>query len=135
MNSILRTAPLLIILAGLLFGYLGMRCGINSSCPVAALLSDFAFSLFKPLWIFSLFSLPIGVALLFAKQKVFKTWLHFAFWWLPLSVIVIYILSSGGRGMMPLYSYSQGGVAIVMGSLFTIISLGVIGWKQFGSKK
>jgi hypothetical protein len=134
MNTATRTIPLLIILASLLVGYLSMRCGITSSCPFAVSFSDLAFSLFKPLWIFSLFSIPVGVVLTFARRDALKTWFYFTAWWIPLSVVFV-AMTVDSHSWMPLFDFGKSEAAILMSSLFTIISLGIIGWKQFRSRK
>lgn len=89
----------------------------------------------EPLLIFSIPFFLLVISIFFVGKHALKTWLCFAAWWLPLSVVVIYIGSSGGDGLMPFYSYGPSEVAVPMAALFTIISLGIIGWKQFGSKK
>lgn len=135
MKATSKILPLATVLVVFLLGYFGMRCGIDPKCPLVVPFSSLAFSLLKPAWVFSLISLPAGIALLFANKRVFKTWLVFTAYWLPLSFMAIYIFSSSQRGLMPLYSYSPGTIAIIMASLFTAISLVIIGWKQFFSKK
>lgn len=89
----------------------------------------------EPLIIFSAVVFLFLISFLFVRKSAYLPWLRFAFWWLPISAVVIYIASSGENSWMPLYSYSQGEVAAFMASLFTIISLAIIGWKQFGPKK
>ena len=89
----------------------------------------------EPLLIFSAIIFLFLISFLFIRERAFLPWLWFALWWLPLSMIVIYVASSGENSWMPLYSHSQGEVALFMASLFTIISLGIIAYKQFNLGK
>lgn len=91
-----------------------------------------AWSIGQPLLIFSVVTSLLLISFPFVRVNTFSSWLKFAFWWLPLSAVVIYIASSGENSWMPLYSYSQGEVAVFMAGLFTLISLVIIVWKQFG---
>lgn len=88
----------------------------------------------EPLLIFSVVLLSILILLRFTKPSVITAWLPFTAWWLPLSIVLVYIGSSGGTGLMPFYSYSPIEVATPLAILFGVISLGIIGWKQFLSK-
>ena len=89
----------------------------------------------QPLLVLSSTVFAFMVLLYFFGNKVRLSWLRFAAWWIPLSIVVIYIGSSGGGGLMPFYSYSPSEMATPMAALFAAISLGIIAWKQFKSKK
>lgn len=95
-------------------------------------LDSLVWSVGQPLLIFSVATFLLLISFPFVRVSTFSSWLKFAFWWLPLSVIAIYIGSSGENGWAPYYKYSQVEVAILMASLFVFISLIIIVWKQFG---
>lgn len=85
----------------------------------------------EPLFIFG-FGLTVSSAiLLFSKnQKAILSWKKFAFWWLILSVILILATPTSHNTWMPLYSVDREIVTWLMGGLFTLISLLLIGWKS-----
>ncbi len=117
------------------FSYLGMYCGIDTNCALAPYLSSFSFTLLKPLWVFGLFSLPVYMVLIFVRNSAWKAWLQFSSWWLPLSVIVIAITPTWSSSWFSFFSIVKEDSAIIMASLFTIISLILISWKQFSLGK
>lgn len=60
----------------------------------------------------------------FLQEEVFRAWLHFAYWWIPLSLVMIYLAagtSGGGFGMPNVFD--QEFVSMIFASLFAIISL------------
>lgn len=89
----------------------------------------------EPLLIFSVTVFLFLVAFLFFRNTTRLSWLHFALWWLPLSVVLIAITPVTNSNWIPMYSIDRNTVTTLMAALFTVISLGIIGWKQFGSKK
>lgn len=89
----------------------------------------------EPLLILSVATLAVLLLLRFARQSVQNYWVNFAIWWLPLSVLLIAVTPVTNSNWMPTFSIERITVTIIMAALFTIISLGIIGWKQFGSKR
>lgn len=88
--------------------------------------------------IFFLFSLLILIfSFLTYKmhEKVFRPWLHFAYWWVPLSIVLSLLAgggSGGGFGMPNLLD--QESVAFIFAALFSIISLIIIIRKHFATR-
>lgn len=126
---------LLIVLFTILVGYFGMLCGVDSKCVLYPYLNHYSFTLFKPMWVYGLFCLPVPLTLFFVRGKVLRSWLPFAYWFVPLSAILIALSPTWSSSWFPLYSFVKEETAQFMAVLFTIISLGIIGWKQFGTKK
>jgi hypothetical protein len=89
----------------------------------------FAFALlpFIPVLILSLLTYKM-------RDEVFRTWLHFAYWWIPLSIILTLITpnGSGGWGIPNLISPEI--VALTFSALFTIISLILITLKYLSMR-
>lgn len=86
----------------------------------------------EPLLIFSVVVFMFFLACLFFSNTTRLSWLRFALWWLPLSAILIAITPVTNSNWLPMYSIENNTVTVLMASLFTIISLGIIAWKQFG---
>ena len=68
-------------------------------------------------------------------EKVFRAWLHFAYWWVPLSIILTLITPDGGGGWGIPNLISREIVAITSSSLFAIISLIIIIWKYLATRR
>ena len=83
-------------------------------------------------------SLPLFILSLityFLKEQVFRTWLHFAYWWIPLSLLFVYIASQssgGGFGIPNVFDTES--VSIIFSVLFFIISILLIFIKSFITK-
>jgi hypothetical protein len=83
-----------------------------------------------------LFSLPLLIFSLITykmREEVFRSWLHFAYWWIPLS-IVLTLLTPDGSGSWGIPTIDSEFVAIVFASLFTLISLLIIVWRYFRTR-
>lgn len=89
----------------------------------------------EPLLIFSILLVVILSILLFLNKNIFKSWLRFAAWWIPLSIILIVITPETSNSWMPLYFIGKGTVTVLMAGIFSIISLILIAWKTFAARK
>ncbi len=128
--------PVLIALAFVMLREVALWCNYKvESCPASGYFHSIFPQIINPAYTFSLFFLVPSIVILFVSARIFSTWLKFAAWWIPLSVVVIYIGSSGENGLMPFYSYSPSELATPMAGLFAIISLVIIAWQQFRPKE
>jgi hypothetical protein len=86
-----------------------------------------------------LFSMPLFLFSLityFLREEVFRAWLHFAYGWIPLSIVLILLASgSSGGGFGIPNVLDQEFVAIILAALFAIISLAVIAYKYFATRR
>ena len=90
----------------------------------------------QPLFVFSLFLVPVVLILLFISDDAFKSWLRLAVVWLPLSFICVALTPDSGNQVISYLSIiNYENTALVMGGLFTIISLILIAWKTFAARK
>lgn len=86
---------------------------------------DFQFSIGEPLTNFSLLLLATSVIFLFPRDEIFQSWLRFARWWIPLSILIIAITPTTG------HDWALGGptreiMSWVMGGFFFFVSLIII---------
>lgn len=125
--------PLLFVAAGIALRNLAFWCtDILESCSISNFLKIIFSDFIIPTYLFSFVALLPTLVLCFVARGTFKAWLRFAMWWLPLSAILIAITPSTSNSWMPLYFIGKDTVTLVMAGLFSIISLGIIAWKQFG---
>jgi hypothetical protein len=72
----------------------------------------------------------------FMREETFRSWLHFVYWWVPLSIFLTLITTeSGGGGFGPQMSWGKEDTAFVFSALFAVISLILIivkSWKLKG---
>ena len=72
----------------------------------------------------------------FLREEVFRAWLRFAYVWIPLSLVIIYLSTGwtgGGFGIPNVLD--QETVAIILSGLFIVISLLLILWKYFATRR
>jgi len=102
-----------------------LLCGVYSYICQDRLETFFPFLLlFFPIFLFSLITY-------FLREEVFRAWLRFTYWWLPLSFVMIYLAagSSGGSFGIP-NVLDQETVAFIFSALFALISLILIAIKS-----
>ena len=77
--------------------------------------------------LFAVTLLILSAVTYFLKEGVFRAWVRFAYWWIPVSLVFIYLAggwSGGGFGIPNVLD--QESVAIIFSGLFVIISLGIV---------
>jgi len=92
------------------------------------------FTLGEPLLNFSLCILVVTIALYFFRDEVFRACLRFAYWWIPFSVLVIFLTPTTN------HAWAIGGptreiISWLMGGLFVAISLFLIAIKSWQLRK
>lgn len=116
----------LVVILGISSYALGV-CGISESCDYYQTLGEYSFSLFEPMLFYSTTSAPLALFVLFTKDSVFRKVLRFSAWWLPLSLVLIAITQTEGHAMMPLYGeLTKESLALIMGSIFSIVGIAII---------
>ena len=128
--------PVVFVMFGIGLRYVAIWCiyGINS-CFAANFFHKIFGEVIIQLYFFSIIILFPTIVLCFVKRLIFNSWLRFAAWWLPLSIILIAITPETSNSWMPLYFVSKDTVTVLMASIFTIISLILIAWKTFAARK
>lgn len=121
-----RFLPLLLLAALIPLGYYASWCGVYPECPLSSTLHGLSFTLFKPLWVFSLYAIAGTLFLPFVREQAFKLWSRFAVLWVVLSVLAVLWAPETMNTWLPLVSYTKADVARWMGSLFSIISIVLI---------
>ena len=127
--------PLIFFCLAIPLGYFSGWCGVYSSCPLWSYFYGYAFTVFKPLWVFSLFSIPAVILLPIVKERVFKTWARFSFVWILLSFLIIAWTSEPSSSWFQIIRFDGGSAAQIMGILFSALSLFLIAWQSYMPKK
>jgi hypothetical protein len=86
------------------------------------------FSLSLPLVIFSLITYKL-------PEQVFRSWLNFAFAWIPISLLFIFTTPTTSHSWAISVGQGREGITLIMGGLFALISLILIACKFFALKK
>ncbi|MDP2665479.1 MAG: hypothetical protein Q8P23_02430 [bacterium] len=110
----------------------GSLCRYYPQYGYATRYCESAISLLLPL----VFVAPLSSLLFLLREEVFRAWLRFAYWWIPVSLVFIYLAggwSGGGFGIPNVLD--QESVSIIFAGLFVVISLLLIIWKYFSSRR
>ena len=84
---------------------------------------EIATSLLLPI----VFITPLSILLLLVREEIFRAWLHFAYWWIPVSLVFIYLAGGWSGGSLGIPNVlDQEFVSIIFSGLFVIISLGIV---------
>lgn len=118
----------------LVSSFLAGKCGVESSCSMYKLFAPFSFSLFEPIYIYSLISLPGILLAYFVKPAHYKLWARFSFGWILISLFIILITPVTTNTWIPLYAPNKEMVTWLMAGLYTLISLIVLAWSRFSKK-
>lgn len=92
-------------------------------------------SIGSPLLIFALFFLPLAIILIFVPRTVFKSWLRFAVWALPLAFIYIALTPVTSHGFMDFFPFYRDDAARLASEIFSVVSLILIIWKWFSLRR
>lgn len=91
--------------------------------------------LLPTLFFFSVALLAFSIITYKMREEVFRAWIHFAYWWIPISLVFIYLAggwSGGGFGMPNVLD--QEFVSIIFSAIFVIVSILIIIWKYFTTR-
>lgn len=130
-----QSLPLLVTAILALVSYAGSFCGVYESCIFWSQLYDLVFTIFDPVYIFALFSIPAVLLLPIVKKRVFDIWLRFAIVWIILSVIVIGSTATSTNAWFSIVDFVREDAARIMGILFSGLSLFLLAWQTYMPKK
>lgn len=135
-NLLAKISPLFIAVIGVAFAPMSNLC-IDSYRGCYGSWVDHIFQYFtQPLYYFSVPALFIAVVVIFIPWSVFKSWLKFAAWFLPLCFIFIAITPVSWTGLGPdFFPYYRINAAHDAGTAFTVLSLLLIAWKMYRQRR
>lgn len=62
----------------------------------------------------------LSIIAYFLREEVFRAWMKFVYWWIPLTMFMILISPEYGQELMPV---EKGTVAVFFSGIFIIVSL------------
>jgi len=70
---------------------------------------------------------------LWVTHEIYESWFRFARWWIPLSMLAIFMAPEYSHDWM--FRVEKGSVALAMSATFIIVSIGIIAIKYFSLKR
>lgn len=86
----------------------------------------------EPLFNISLSLFIISAITIFLRDQIFYSWLKFAYWWLPVTVLLVLIVPTSDGSLLPI---TKEIVSLWMSGLFVFISLVIMIKKTFDLRK
>ena len=130
-TKIAQSIPALLALLAIGFRYFSNWCIDSISTCYGTWIHWISLPVTKPFYLFSLYLLPIAIILIFVPREIFKSWLKFAVWSLPLLLMLV--------ATQPVFSSflstDRDDAARLAGGVFSIVSLILIIWKYFSLRR
>lgn len=103
-------------------------CGMGStSCIDTVFLIAMLLYVFPFVFLFSLITY-------YLPEAVFRAWVNFAKWWVPIQILLVYLTPESSGGYFVVLMDKQF-AAIILSGLFVLISLGIIVWKSIAARR
>ena len=82
----------------------------------------------RPIFFFSIALLVVSLLLFFVREEVYKSWRRFAYWAIPISIILLWIApTSGPTGIGISYlNYTKESASWLVSGAFLLVSLWII---------
>lgn len=112
----------IIVITLLISNYIGnvRLCAGEYNCIDLLFTIEIIFLPIFPLFFFSLITY-------FMREEIFRPWIRFAMWWVPISMFLILITpNNNGGGFGPQLSFGGGDTAVLASGIFVLISLAIV---------
>jgi|GEM_PF-1031937 len=123
--KIKQVAPLFLALLGISLDRLAYWCAYSVDACYGSFIHQ-SLDFLTLVYLFSVITLPLAVVLCFVSSPIFKSWLKFTMWGIPLSVLVITLAPESSASLFSLYSFEKVDAAWMMSGLFLMISSAII---------
>ena len=134
-SRMIQFVPAVVAILVVGFRYFSLWCTeVGHACYRTWL--DIAFlGIINPFDSFARYFLPIAVILAFVPRGIFKSWLKFAVWALPIAFIYIATTPVSWSGMgLNFSSFYRDDAARLMGGVFTVVSALLIIYKLIATR-
>ncbi len=131
----MQYVPAVLVLLVIGFRYFSLWCINSVSSCYGTWIHQIALDITKPLYYFALYILPITIILIFVPREIFKSWLRFAVWALPLAFLYIATTPVSWSGIgLNFSSFYRDDAARLMGGVFTVISAILVIYKFIAAR-
>lgn len=137
MNTrIIRLAPAFLVLFVISFRYFSQWCITAEQACFRTWLDRIYLYVTNPVFYFAVFFLPIAVILAIVSREMFKSWLKFAVWAIPLTFVFIALTPDSNPGAyIDFYPFYRDDAARLAGGLFAALSALLILWKYIALRR
>jgi len=129
-NKITQAVPFLITLLGIESAPVSYWCIYSNGYCYSTWIHHIYPYFTNPLYNFSIFFLIVAIILIFVQHSVFKSWLKFAAWAIPLAIILVALTPVNSNAFMDFFPFYRDDAARLAGEVFSGLSLLLIVWKS-----
>ena len=109
----------------------------NGTLPCGESYSRTCAHLVRNIWVSAIIIIPVAFFSLityFLREEIFRAWLRFTYWWVPLSFAIVLFASS--RQSANIVGLSDQAIfGVFTWGLYILISLIIITWKYLATRK
>ena len=131
-NRTIQFIPAVLVLLAIGFRYFGLWCTEAGNLCYRTWLDRTFLEITNPLDNFARYFLVVTLILIFVPRGIFKSWLKFAVWAIPLAIIFIASTPVIDTSLLP---FSRDDAARLAGGVFSAASLLLILWKYFSPRR
>src|SRR3989344_8216460 len=131
-TKIIQFIPAILSLTAIGFSNFSQWCSAYGHLCYRTVLDRMIPDIIYPLYFFVLYFLPIAIILAFVPKNIFNSWLKFTSWAIPFAIIFIAMTPVIDTSLLP---FSRSDAARLAGGLFTVVSLFLIIWKWWRSRR
>lgn len=126
-QKLLHIIPFAIVVTSVAFSNLTLDCARNySTCLGGRFLINLSDWFSDPLYFYSLGFALGAFILLFINHTIFKKWVRFAVWWIPLSIILIAVTPSTSGQWLPLFFVGKSLLSLILGGVFSVVTVLIV---------
>ena len=127
--------PALLALLFVGFRYISLWCVYSASVCYGGVIHQMFPYIITPLYLFSSAFLLVAIILAFVPRTIFNSWLRLAAWFVPLSLIIIFITPVTSNSWMPIFFVSREEISLYLGIAFSAVSIILVIYKYLSLRR
>ena len=131
-TKIIQSIPMLTSLLFVGFGEFSRWCSAEGHVCYRTVIEKMIPYVTYPLYFFALYSLPLAIILIFISRTLFKSWFKLAVWLVPLLLLFIATQPVAPQSFL---STNRDDSARLAAQIFTVLSLSLVAWKYYASRR
>jgi len=134
-TKIIQFIPAVVALLIIGFRYFSQWCILTDSSCYGTWIHRIYLAATNPVYFFAIYFLPVALILAIVSREVYKSWMKFAVWAVPVAIIFIAITPDSNPGAyMDFFPFYRDDAARLAGQVFAVASLLFILYKWYVSR-
>ena len=134
-TKIIQFIPALLALLFVGFRYFSQWCiSSGNFCYRTVIDQTFLYTI-NPVYFYAVPLLLVAIILAFVPRTIFNSWLRLAAWFVPLSLIIIFITPVTSNSWMPIFFVSREEISLYLGIAFSAVSIILVIYKYLSLRR